>query len=223
MRHALRWLAAAAVFALGGGSARAQTAESSLSAFLVARVSWPTSAGDRIVAVRIGTKDLVAPLLQELGISGRIVALATRRALADRTFASPSDFLVVDGTRYDVTGRIRPPATGLPGSFFATARTSALRRTDSAEWYFLDQVSEALQIGELETHGSELTVVGTAHRSARLLTQQGIDLGFLFASVRTSVVGGLTDSYAFRGSFQGATGLVRGWLLRGPEKLVVSP
>jgi len=223
VRDAPRVVLAFALLVLGSGAARAQTAESSLHAFLVARVTWPTPAGERIVAVRVGTKDLVAPLLQELGVTGRSVGLVTQRSIEDLSFASPRDFLVVDGARYDVTGKVHRPVAALSATFFARARTSALRRSDSKEWYFLDYVSEALQIGNLATHGSELTVVGAAQRSARLLTQHGVDLGFLFASVRIGVVGGLSDSYAFAGSYQGATGIVSGWLLRGPEKLAVEP
>jgi len=122
-----------------------------------------------------------------------------------------------------VTARIRPLAAAPLGSYFASARGSALRRGTSTELYFYDDVSDALQIGDLETHGLELTVVGTARRIARLLTQQQQDIGYLFSSVRLTVVGGLADSYAFRGVYQGATGLVSGALLRGPEKLVVAP
>jgi hypothetical protein len=203
--------------------AAAQTAESTLSAFLVARLSWPTASGERSLAFRVGTKDLVAPLLQELGLSGRIIGLVTQRSLDDLGFQATSDFLVVDGTRYALAGRIRPPTAALPASFFASSRISALRRSDSVELYFVDDVTEALQVGDLDTHGSELTVVGRAQRIARLLTQQGQDQGYLFASVRLSAVGGLTDSFAWAGGYQGTTALVTGWLLRGPEKLVVAP
>jgi len=217
----LRQLVALAAVVLAAGSARAQTVESSLSVFLVARITWPTAAGDRTLAVRIGTKDLTAPLLQELELQGRIVGFVTQREIGDLGFASPSNLLVVDGSRQDVNTRIRPPSAALPGSFFGSARASLLRRGDSKEFYFYDDVSDAVQIGDLETHGMELTVVGAARRVARLLTQQGQDIGYLFSSVRLTVVGGLADSFAFRGVYQGATGLVSGALLRGPEKLVV--
>ena len=208
---------------LGPSGAGAQTVESALNAFLVARVSWPTASGERSLPFRIGTKDLVAPLMAELGQSGRIVGLVTQREIGDLEFRTTQDFLVVDGTRLPLEGRIRPPAAALPASFFATSRTSALRRGDAVELYFADDVTEALQIGELETHGSELTVVGRAQRVARLLTQRGADVGYLFSSVRVSAVGGLTDSFAWSGGFQGTTAIVSGWLLRGRETLVVGP
>jgi len=75
----VRMLVALATLALAADSARAQTVESSLSAFLVARITWPTAAGDRTLALRVGTKDLTAPLLQELELQGRIVGLVTQR------------------------------------------------------------------------------------------------------------------------------------------------
>lgn len=207
--------------ALAPSAAPAQVAESALNAFLIARVNWPTASGERTLAFRVGTKDLTAPLLQEFGISGRIVGLLTQRPLGDLDFEQPSDFLVVDGARFALGSRIRPPAAALPASFFARSRISALRRTDSVEFYFVDDVTEALAIGELDVHGSELTIVGRAQRIARLVTQQGQDLGYLFSSVRLSAVGGLSDSFQWGSAFQGTTALVSGWLVRGPEKLVV--
>jgi hypothetical protein len=215
------WFALCA--ALVPSVAAAQTAESTLNAFLTARVSWPTASGERSLPFRIGTKDLVAPLLEELGQSGRIVGLVSRRHIGDFAPQASSDFLVVDGTRFSLEGRIRSPAAALPVSFFASSRVSALRRGDAVALYFADDVTETLQVGDLETNGSELTVVGRAQRVARLLTQQGRDIGYLFSSVRLTAVGGLTDSFAWAGGFQGTTAIVNGSLLRGPEKLVVAP
>jgi hypothetical protein len=215
------WLALCA--ALEPSAVAAQTVEATLNAFLTARVSWPTASGERSLPFRIGTKDLVAPLLEELGKSGRIVGLVARRQIGDFAPQASQDFLVVDGARFALEGRVRPPATALPASFFASSRASAVRRGTAVELYFADDVTEALQVGDLDTHGSELTVVGRAQRVARLLTQQGRDVGYLFSSVRLSAVGGLTDSFAWAGGFQGTTAIVSGWLLRGPEKLVVAP
>jgi len=223
LTHSQLALALCGCLALVPSLARSQTAESTLNAFLTARVQTPTATGERSLAFRIGTKDLLEPLLAERGLSGRRIGLVTQRPLGDLEFQATLDFLVVDGERHSLAGLIRAPAAELPSSFFAHSRISSLRRGDSTELSFTDEVTEALQIGELETHGSELTLVGRARRGARLLTQRGEDIGYLFRSVRLAAVGGITDSFAWSGGYLGATAFVSGWLVRGPEKLVAEP
>jgi hypothetical protein len=204
--------------ALAGPSA-AQTVESTFSAFLTARIAWPASSGDRVRAVRIGTKDLTAPLLEELGVAGSRVALVTRRPIGDLGFSQAVHWLVVDDVAYDVTNRIRPAAAELPDSYFTASRSSVKDRT-GREVSFYDHIPETFQIGDFETHGSELTLVGKTRRTARLATRNGEELGFLFRGARTTVLGGLAQSFVFGDSALGGVGLVKGRLVRGPEKLV---
>ena len=110
-------LAILALAIAGASAARAQTVESSVTVALTAKFNETGPLGDRILTVRIGTKDLIEGIREELGVQGRSYRLAQRRSIDDVSFDSVRDFLIVDGVYHDITDPVEPPPIEMPASF----------------------------------------------------------------------------------------------------------
>jgi hypothetical protein len=197
---------------------RAQTVESTLTLSLTATFTEPTATGARIRSIRIGTKDLIEALKEELGLTGRSARLVVRRDIADLGFENAETFLLLDGMLHPADdGAPQEIDLGLPDAFYGHAESFSRRRTDGAVSAFTEQSMNAIGFGDLATDGFEMVLVGIETRSARLqTTRSGGDVGFLFRSDSIKVMGGMSLDL---GGFVD-TGILSGTETLGSERLV---
>jgi hypothetical protein len=197
---------------------RAQTVESTLALSLTATFTEPTATGARILSIRVGTKDLIEAVKQDLGLTGRNARLVVRRDIADLDFENSHTFLLLDGVLHPADdGAPQDIDLGLPDAFYGRAESFSRRRTDGVVNAFTEQTMNAIGFGDLAIDGFEMVLVGLETRSARLLTARGGgDVGFLFRSDSIKVMGGMSLDL---GGFVD-TGILSGTETLSSERLV---
>lgn len=195
--------------------ARAQTVEASFSLSLTAQATMPTATGSRIVSVRLGTRDLIDEMKEDRGISAKGGKLVMRRPID--VFGEPETWLIVGGQEYLVDNPISEIEVVLPESFFADAEAIKQRSSDGVETSITAVYTDAWGGGSLDEDGIEMTLVGIETVNLRLLTQRGIDLGYVVRSVSSKVMGGMLLDI---GTGTPLKGVITGSMSIGSEKIV---
>jgi hypothetical protein len=191
--------------------ALAQTVESLYSVTLTGKLTQAGPRGDRTVRVRISTKDLIRGFTGALGITpGRSHRLVVRREIADLGFEDAREFLVVDDDEYPVGGTAE--VIEMPRSFHGQSGSSA-RRPGWPESRFTQEGVGMFRMGSGALGQSELVFSALARRRARLLTQQGIPVGYVHSTLTWTVDGVLVDE-------DGTAMPLSGRLALGREKVV---
>lgn len=202
---------------LVSGASHGQTVQSTLSISLTAEISVPTVNGSKFVKLRLGTSDIVDGIKDELGITGRGGTLVERRQIDD--FETPPEtYVIVDKVAYLVPDDpIDEIDVGLPESYFAEVEAVKLRKSDGVESEIKLLLPNAFSGGNLEEEGFEMTLVGLEKATLKLLTQQGVDLGYVLSSRSIAVTGGMILDDFDLGQIDG---VVTGTIRSSSEKIV---
>ncbi|HXK22008.1 MAG TPA: hypothetical protein VMS55_04955 [Myxococcota bacterium] len=195
------------MLALAGVPAHAQTVQSTVSYTLTVQVTMPTATGSQIATLRLGTREIIEGIKQDLGITASGGMLVLRRAIDD--FDTSDSWLIVGSQEYLVPDTFEKIQVDLPPSFFAqaeadTGKSGTLVHTD------------ALAGGDLQKDGFEATLTGVETRTRRLLAVKGVNIGYLVSSSAT-VIGGILVDVEGVGM---VPGVITGTIRTGSEKLV---
>ncbi|MEX2208620.1 MAG: hypothetical protein WEF50_20585 [Myxococcota bacterium] len=195
----------------------AQTVQATLSVALTAEFSVPTANGSKIEKVRVSTRDLVDEIKAELGITRSGGSLVTRRQIGD--FDSPVEtFLIVNKVAYPVPDEpIDDIEVELPESYFAYVEAVKRRKSDFVETEVKILQPTAFGLGNLEEDGFEATLVGLEKVTLKLLTKNGVDIGYLVSSNSATVTGGMVAEDFAYGEIDA---VVTGKLSSSSEKIV---
>jgi hypothetical protein len=203
----------AILLGLVSAASHAQTVQSTISISLTAEFSVPTSNGSKIYKGRLSTRDLIDEYKYELGIPGNGGSLVIRRQIDD--FESPGEtLLIVNKVAYTLPDEpIGDIDVEMPASYFAYVEAVKLRRSDGAESEIKSLEPIAFRLGDLDVDGFEMTLVGIEKVTLKLLTQSGVDLGYLVAGTSSTVAGGMLD-------IDYGSAVVTGKLSSSSEKIV---
>lgn len=209
----LSTLAAALLVATTVGPAYAQEVQGSFSIALTAQFSFPTGNGSRIVRFRMGTKDVVQVIKEDLGITAPGGKLVQRRPIEELDL--PGDlWLIIGNEEYlDPDPPIAELPVDLPESF--DAEVEAVKLRNGIETAITVLGTSAFAGGDLATDGLEMTLIGTHTTSFRLLTQNGVDVGYVVRSASDESSGGMlldVDGFGVQPA------IVHGTIRLGPEK-----
>jgi len=209
MRLAL--VSALLVSLLGAATAAAQTIEAPVRLALTIRVTLPTQTGSRIGLFRLGTKDVVEAIKDDLGISLAGGMLVERREVGSDVSQS---WLVVGRTALPLLDEpITVLDVPLPDSFFAIAEAVTIPPTGGPATSRTTLELTAISFGDLAVDGFESTLIGTASESVRLNPMLGEEL---LSNATLNVVGGaLVDVEGFTGE-----AVVTGSFSFGPERML---
>ena len=190
MRHSVP-LGIAVLLGLVSAGSHAQTVQATMSVSLTAEISVPTQNGSRIEKVRFSTRDMVEDIKAELGITGSGGSIVTRREIGD--LEGPAEtFLIVNRVAYPVPDDpIAEIDVELPESYFAHVEAVRLRTSDLVETDVKIVQPTAFGFGDLEEDGFEATLVGLERLTLKLLTTNGVDIGYLVTSASSTVTGGM--------------------------------
>jgi hypothetical protein len=191
--------------------------EGSLAVRLRARFQRQTAEGARVQEIRITSKDLIAQLAQDLGVSGTVKSLVRRREVQDLAGEEAEIYLVVDGVEHLVESFIEPLPLSLPEGFYGSASAHTLRRRDGAVSTIEFLEVSAISVGDLALDGFTLHLFSLdGGRCVSNAVQGGS--GYLCGKLVSKVTGGMQLPELSPESPL----LVTGTLRIGPEK-VVSP
>jgi len=173
-------------------SASAQTVQSKLTFQLTFREEVFTTTGVRIASVRVGTREMIAALMEAMGISGRRTDLVIRRDIDDLDVLDGQVILIVDGAEFPVPSDfISNPPLVLPDAFDASVSGFSLRRSDLVVQSQDSETIGAILIGDLQDYGFEVGTLAYQKASIRLKTNRGVDIGYLLSRAELALTGGI--------------------------------
>lgn len=189
--------------------------EGSLAVRLTARGQRQTAEGARISGIRITTKDLIAQLAQDLGVSGAVKSLVRRRELQDLAGEEAEIYLVVDGVAHLVESFVEPLPLSLPQGFYGSASAHTLRRFDGAVSTIEFEEVSAISIGDLalDSFTLHLFSLGGGRCISKAFSSAN---GYVCGKLVSEVMGGMQLSELALESPL----LVTGRLRIGPERTV---